>query len=710
MARVLASEAFRTGERSARFLKHIVDRLLEGRGVTLKEYSIGVEVFGRPESFDPRLDGIVRAEATRLRSRLAMYYAGNPSDGLLIDLPKGTYIPTVRRRSVAPDSGTSTQPIREASHRTLLYALGLAVVVLISGTLSILWRRSQPPVAPIFHRLTSAEGLTMDPSLRADGKFVVYVSDRASPGKLDVWIQPLESAGREVRLTDSPGNKSEPTFLADGDSVAYRSEVDGGIYVTSMLGGGATLLTHGQHPRFSPDGRFVYVWRAKAEGGNFAAGYVVQLSDRSERPFHSEFADVRDAVWSPDARYILFAGRRKPVDLIDWWVAPVDSGAAVQTHAAELLGSQNLRNFWIQNISWVGDRLYFGARSGDTLNCWTVQLRAPSWRIDRPPSQITSGPGMQRWPTAVRLPDGHVRVIVANTAFSGKIWMTDVRPGAVGALDPFPMLPGAGPEASTYISRDGSTMAYLDQSKGAPGVIHWRRLSDGTDRIVDSSADPKDGIVTNHNGSVIAYAAAHGDVTKIQAIAMNGGSLRDVCMNCGRPLDWGPDSETLIVTERNVPRGVRLLDINKGQSVPLLSNPKERILRARLSTDLRWVAFLAGRRIYIAPVRPGGANPEEWIPITDGKTQDDHPAWNADDNAVYFVSTRDGGHYCLWVQALDPATKFPRGAPVAVFHPHADRRFSANARLLAVTTGGNHLAFLGGSESANLWMADMDQH
>ena len=68
---------------------------------------IGVQVFGKEPSFDPRTDPIVRVQARRLRTRLARYYRdeGN-SDELIVDLPKGGYAPglpdcakTRRRRS-----------------------------------------------------------------------------------------------------------------------------------------------------------------------------------------------------------------------------------------------------------------------------------------------------------------------------------------------------------------------------------------------------------------------------------------------------------------------------------------------------------------------------------------------------------------------------------------------------------------------------------
>jgi len=52
--------------RARRFLNFIVLEALEGRGDQLKEYVIGVQVFGKEETFDPRTDPIVRVQAIRM--------------------------------------------------------------------------------------------------------------------------------------------------------------------------------------------------------------------------------------------------------------------------------------------------------------------------------------------------------------------------------------------------------------------------------------------------------------------------------------------------------------------------------------------------------------------------------------------------------------------------------------------------------------------
>lgn len=105
LERVLASATFRQVDRLKRFLSFIVTEAIAGRGDQLKEYVIGVQVFDKESSFDPRADPIVRVQARRLRARLMRYYREEARPGeLVLELPKGGYAPTFRPHE--PSSAT----------------------------------------------------------------------------------------------------------------------------------------------------------------------------------------------------------------------------------------------------------------------------------------------------------------------------------------------------------------------------------------------------------------------------------------------------------------------------------------------------------------------------------------------------------------------------------------------------------------------------
>ena len=104
VARILASPHFVKAERLKRFLSFVSEETLNGHAAGIKETVIGIEVFDRrSESYDPRIDPIVRVQAGRVRAKLDDYYAQEGAgDTVLIELPRGQYVPRFVARSVAP--------------------------------------------------------------------------------------------------------------------------------------------------------------------------------------------------------------------------------------------------------------------------------------------------------------------------------------------------------------------------------------------------------------------------------------------------------------------------------------------------------------------------------------------------------------------------------------------------------------------------------
>ena len=95
LAKLLQSPLMVQSERLSRFLRFAVESTLSGNTDSVKEYTIGIEAYGRRPDFDPSQDSIVRTEARRLRTKLKKYYqeeGGN--DPLLIEFRPGSYVPT----------------------------------------------------------------------------------------------------------------------------------------------------------------------------------------------------------------------------------------------------------------------------------------------------------------------------------------------------------------------------------------------------------------------------------------------------------------------------------------------------------------------------------------------------------------------------------------------------------------------------------------
>ena len=96
----------------SKFLRFVTEKKLLGQEDEIKEYTIGVKGLGKPSDFNPQLDAYVRIHAGRLRQVMSRYYMGpGRNDELIIDIPKGTYIPVFHLHS----SETQTEMYSEES-------------------------------------------------------------------------------------------------------------------------------------------------------------------------------------------------------------------------------------------------------------------------------------------------------------------------------------------------------------------------------------------------------------------------------------------------------------------------------------------------------------------------------------------------------------------------------------------------------------------
>ena len=102
---VLASRVFQQSQRLARLLQYICSKAVLGEAEQVTEYTIAVDVFGKPQGFRESKDSIVRVEVHRLRKRLAAFYAREGAGHRLrIAIPPGSYAPDFQMCK-APGSG-----------------------------------------------------------------------------------------------------------------------------------------------------------------------------------------------------------------------------------------------------------------------------------------------------------------------------------------------------------------------------------------------------------------------------------------------------------------------------------------------------------------------------------------------------------------------------------------------------------------------------
>lgn len=144
--RLTASKTFEASDVHRRLLQYLAEKSLAGEADRLKEYTIGIEAFGKPESYDPKQDSIVRLQVGRLRQKLAMYYQSEgASDSVLVEVPKGAFKVIFEAASPEGARRAAADPVRRA--RWL--AARLAAVTLWAVVATVMAVRSQRQAAPV---------------------------------------------------------------------------------------------------------------------------------------------------------------------------------------------------------------------------------------------------------------------------------------------------------------------------------------------------------------------------------------------------------------------------------------------------------------------------------------------------------------------------------------------------------------------------------
>lgn len=192
--------AFKGSSRSQQFLRYIVEKTLEGEIHSLKERTIGVELFQRSPTYDTGQDAIVRVTASDVRRRLQEHYGryGDTSDFHIL-LPRGSYVPEIEalrgvtsqprpeaeaqlaetaEASAVPatnesvDSPEENAPARKQGRRWLVVAIGIAAC-LVFALAGMALRRSTlvrseatlPPWKAILRPGHATQIITSDPNV-----------------------------------------------------------------------------------------------------------------------------------------------------------------------------------------------------------------------------------------------------------------------------------------------------------------------------------------------------------------------------------------------------------------------------------------------------------------------------------------------------------------------------------------------------------------
>jgi adenylate cyclase len=215
VAKILISPQFVNSPNLRNFLSFIVEKTLTGQAADIKGYTVATEVLGRKADFDPNLDPIVRIQAGRLRRALEQYYrVQGLSDAVVIEVPKGSYVPVFRSASRQESAGVVIPGVR----REPILALPSGPSVAVMPLLNLTGDRQQE-----YFTEGLAEELTSELARYQDLRVIAYQSTLHWKGK----EHDIREVGRDLKVR----------FLVKGSVRKAARTVKVAIHVIDTMSG-----------------------------------------------------------------------------------------------------------------------------------------------------------------------------------------------------------------------------------------------------------------------------------------------------------------------------------------------------------------------------------------------------------------------------------------------------------------------------------------
>jgi len=220
---VLQSHLFARSPTLTHLLSYLCEKTFAGESAQIKEYSVGLEVFDRRDSFDQDTDSIVRVQANRLRKRLSEYYATEgAAHPVQITIPVGQYIPVFKVMAAPAPSASPLAPEARAPDEVRgwrpsqqqMWALG-GVVIFVVVVLAVFLARDRAKVQPVIRTSYSSQvvaepvvGLPVGEEVRilagASRKYVDHAGKLWSPDAYFSGGSAVPSAVQHIWRTQDP--------------------------------------------------------------------------------------------------------------------------------------------------------------------------------------------------------------------------------------------------------------------------------------------------------------------------------------------------------------------------------------------------------------------------------------------------------------------------------------------------------------------------
>jgi Tol biopolymer transport system component len=672
--KILKSRVFSTAGRPSRLLRFLVQETVDGRGDSLKEYTLGTSVLGRKPSFDPRIDPIARVEAARLRDRLDLYYATEGrADPVTINLPKGGYVPAFELGApeVMPPLAPSLPPADGTVWRIQwqwIAAVSALLAMAGMGTFTLL-HSNAPAVSSLRLSVVPPPNASVDSlALSPDGARIVVAA--TSQNTASLFLRPLNSfAYQKLSGTEGAWN---PFWSPDGASIGFFTlgtlkVVDAGTGAVrtlceAALGRGGTWSRSGEIV-FAP-GALGPLYRISASGGKPVA--ITSLDSSRRETGH------RWPQFLPDGRHFLYFAFANEYGKMGIDIGDLDS------HSSQRIVAADTNAAYARNSSDASEHLLF-VRHGALIS-----QAFDSARFRTVGDPVTVSPEVNYTPlpryAQFSVSDSGVLAYVAGSPFNQELtWFDRVGTtlGRVGEPGDFTAL---------HLSPDGKRVI-LDRSDpemGFLGVWSIDLVRGSSSRVTSGWVDFSP--VWSPDASQLVFAravSAERGMTLSQAPASGGSThrLRDIT-GAGFPSDWSSNGRYVAYTGYvgQGGAGIYILPIQQGDA----GEPWEYLQTehneggavfspAKGDGDPKWIAYTSdesGRNEVYIQSFPRAGTKLQVSPAGGSDVQ-----WRPDAKELYYLAPNDD----LMALDITISPKLEAGLPRRMFRISSPTVFPAHS-------------------------------
>ena len=459
------------------------------------------------------------------------------------------------------------------------------------------------------HELLTSSGFDYHASWSADGRWIVYTSERSGPGQADIYRVHPDGTGLE-RLVDSPALDDQAVLSPDGKMLAFVSTRDthkANVWIMDLRTRKATNLTaqagiQGDstkpdaflRPAWSPDGRWIAFssdrnteWLGHGHGSGWEhvqelGIYIVRTDGTGFRRLTTTGIAAGAPKWSPDGKRVVFY--ELPVE--QTWDARIKAGigpgatsqiVSVNVVTGERKDETTGPGLKVQpqfvESGAIGYLIKSGTNAGLAYttgsSAFKRALRSPSWSPDgrrvvyekvdftpRPQNQL-----LYSWYPGYEYRYTDVFPTIAN---DGKLVVTEkaVADGAISIMDADGsnkqrvFTAGSGAAFAPSWSPDGQSIAfglggYLQKRKTLPAkLMIVRRDGSGARELTGDTLNA--GFPSwSPDGKRIVYRVWGGETWGLRILDLEDHSVRVLTTEYDNLPFWSPDGSLIAFTRKH---------------------------------------------------------------------------------------------------------------------------------------------------------------